>query len=428
MSRTLLRSALIVPVVARPYRGDVIVEDGIIAELRASTGSFDGDVVDCSERVLMPGLINAHLHPELHILKGIVEELDLHAWDEADHLRSAMDLLSSERGHDMQQIAVRASIADCALTGTTCIATYGVTTGADDVAAQELRSLGVRGHVTIRDVAFMAAATQPATRMKPPRMYRLHAEEALTHQELSAAAQAHARGERLVMHAAETEHRLGLVIRQFGTSTVRLLGRYGLLSERMLLSHAVHVDAEEIELLAVNNVPVVSSPTAEMKLADGVAPVVEMLKAGVTVALGTDCAICNNSDDMFLEMRQLGLCQKLRYGANAMGAEQILLSATLYGACALGHEGQLGAIAEGMAADLILVDIANARLQPLVMHSSFDNVAANLVYGATGQDVTDVMIGGEWVVRRRILQNADQQKIWRDLRDAATELYTMILP
>ncbi len=429
-ARTLLRNGLIVPVVSRPFYGDLLIEDGEIAAVRRETiGNFRGDVVACHGRVIMPGLVNAHLHPELHVLKGIVEELELHDWADAEHFDAALELLSSPGGQEIQRAAVRASIADCVLSGSTCLATYGVTTGADDTVAEVLGEIGVRGHVTIRDTTFAPAAgdSQPAQRQQPPRMYRLHAEEALTADELNAAAAAHRRGERLVMHAAETEHRLRLAIEGFGTSTIRLLDRYGLLSERMLLSHAVYVDAEERQLLALNRVPVVSSPTAEMKLADGLAPIVDLLQLGVTVALGTDCAICNNSDDMFLEMRQLGLAQKLRYGAHAISAEQILLSATVHGARALGAEATFGALTEGMAADLIVVDVDNPRMQPLIVSERFDNVAANLVYGVTGQDVTDVMVAGRWLVRDRVLQSGDTKRIWHDLRAGAHELYDKIL-
>jgi 5-methylthioadenosine/S-adenosylhomocysteine deaminase len=428
--RTLLRNGLLVPVVSPPEYADLIVQDGEIAQMHASQDAdFDGDVVDCSNRIIMPGLINAHLHPELHVLKGVVEELDLHDWVGAEWFDAALLLLSSEDGSAIQHAAVRAAIADCLLSGTTCIATYGVTTGADDIVATVLGELGARGHVTIRDTEFrpLPGPVQPAHRRAPPRMYRLHAEEALTPAELAAASAAHRRGERLVMHAAETERRVRQVMEHFGTSTVRLLERYGLLSDRMLLSHAVYVDAEEQALLALNRVAVVSSPTAEMKLADGLAPIVDLLRLGVTVALGTDCAICNNASDMFLEMRQLGLAQKLRYGAHAISAEQILLSATVHGARALGAEGQLGALAEGMSADLLLIDVDNPRLQPLLAGERFSNVAANLVYAATGQDVTDVMIAGRWIVRERKLLTADAPAIWRDLNAAAHELYERIL-
>ncbi|MGQ0561722.1 MAG: amidohydrolase family protein [Gemmatimonadota bacterium] len=426
-SRVLLRNGLLVPVVAPPRHADVVVAAGKVAEIGGTHHDFDGDVVDCSGRIILPGLINAHLHPELQVLKGIVEELDLHDWRDAEHLEEALTLLGTPEGQALQRAAIRASVADCVLSGTTFISTYGITDGADDVTAAILDELGVRGYVTIRDPDFTPAAVAPAHRLRPPRMYRLHAEEALTAAELTAAAVAHRGGERLVMHAAETEHRLRLVIESFGTSTVRLLERWGLLSERVLLSHAVHVDEAEIGLLALNRTPVVSSPSAEMKLSDGLAPIVDMMRAGVTVALGTDCAICNNTNDMFLEMRQLGLSQKLRYGAHAISAEQILLCATVHGARALGFEGELGGLAEDMCADLVLIDVDNPRLQPLLVSERFSNVAANLVYAATGQDVTAVMVDGRWVVRDRVLQTADQSLLWRELRDSAHQLFERIL-
>jgi 5-methylthioadenosine/S-adenosylhomocysteine deaminase len=257
-------------------------------------------------------------------------------------------------------------------------------------------------------------------------MYRLHAEEALTSDELEAAAAAHARGERLVMHAAETQYRIILASMQFGLTTIRLLERYGLLSERMLLSHAVHLDEQERTLLAERRVAVISSPTAEMKLADGIAPIHDYLGRGVTVALGTDSAICNNSSDMLLECRQLGLSQKVSVGPEALSAEQILRCATGGGARALGEAAERGVIAPGLVADLILLDARTPRLQPLVHQPRFSNVAANVVYAATGQDVTDVMIGGSWAVRDRQLLTGDAAAIVHELERAAHSLYARI--
>jgi len=304
------------------------------------------------------------------------------------------------------------------------VAAYGVTVGADEVTAREMIELGLRGAVTVRDVHF-APVDVPAG--MPPRIYRLHAEEALTTAELEAAARAHERGERIVMHAAETQYRIRLVRERFGTTTVRLLERYGLLSPRVLLSHALYVDEEEQALLAERGVIVISSPAAEMKLSDGIAPIAEYLARGITVALGTDTAVCNNSNDLFLEMRQLGLVQKLRYGADAVPADQILRAATRNGARALGAEREFGMLVEGASADLILVDTANPRLQPLVHRDGYSNVVANLVYAATGQDVTDVMIAGRWVVQDRRLLTADAPALWKELERAAAHLYDRIL-
>lgn len=399
---------------------DRIAAIGDPAELRRRFP--DAEPVDCSRRILLPGLVNAHLHPELHVLKGAVEELHLHDWASAKIFDDALAALSSPHGHWIQRAAIRAALADCLLTGTTCVATYGVTRDSDQTAAEEIARLGLRGYVTVRDIEF---APRPPGDI--PRMYRLHAEEALTTAELEAAARAHARGEQIIMHAAETTQRIRLVVEQFGTTTIRLLDRYGLLSPRVLLSHALYVDEEEQELLARYGVPVISSPTAEMKLSDGVAPITDYLALGIPVALGTDCAVCNNSNDMFREMRQLGLVQKLRRGADAMPAEQILRAATSGGARALGATGRFGTLAEGAAADLILVDTANPRLQPLVHRDGYSNVVANLIYAATGQDVTDVMIRGRWVVRERKLLTADADALWEELARAATALYDQIL-
>ncbi|HEX9105664.1 MAG TPA: amidohydrolase family protein, partial [Longimicrobiales bacterium] len=385
---------------------------------------LDAPIHDCRGRILLPGLVNAHLHPELQILKGAVEERSLHDWDDADHFDGALAVLHSPEGRELQRAAIRLALADCLLSGTTMVGVYGITSGANDIAAEEMARLGVRGEITVRDVAFASLPPQA-----PAHRYRVHAEEALTEAELRAAGAALARGEALVMHAAETAHRLKLARELFGTTTIRLLERHGLLGPRTLLSHAVHIDAEECELLARSGTPVVSSPTAELKLADGVAPMGALVAAGGVVALGTDAAVCNNSNDMFLEMRQFGLVQKLRYGAAAVPAEQILRIATRGGAGALGVAAT-GALAPGWAADLVLVQADGVRLQPLVHRPEHSNVAANLVYAATGGDVTDVMVAGQWRVRDRVLLAADGSALTdllTDLGRAAARLYDRVL-
>jgi 5-methylthioadenosine/S-adenosylhomocysteine deaminase len=378
--------------------------------------------VRCGGRILMPGLVNAHLHPDLHVLKGELEELDLHDWQGATRFNAAVDFLGTPEGAPIQQVSIRASLAEALLSGTTCVATYGVTENSEPECERALNELGLRGTVTIRDAAFAPVDSATAWQRSTPCMYRLHAEERLDDTELQAAAAAHRRGERIVMHAAETRTRIEMIRAAFGTTTVRLLDRYGLLSPRLLLSHAVFVDDDELRLMAHRGVHVVVSPAAEMKLSDGVPPVRDMLRLGINVALGTDAAVCNNGTDMFLEMRALGLSQKLRFGATAAPAEQILLMATRAGAAALDASDRIGCIAEGMAADLIAVDVRNPRLQPLRTAGAGSNVATNLVYAATGGDVTDVMVAGRWLVRRRRLLTLDASTLWRRLGRAARML------
>jgi 5-methylthioadenosine/S-adenosylhomocysteine deaminase len=407
----------------------IAVRDGDIAaiggrdEVRASFPVAQR--VGCRGRIIMPGLVNAHLHPDLHVLRGELEELDLHDWRDADRFNVAVAFLGTADGAAVQRASVRASLAEAVLGGTTCVATYGVSTGSAATCEDALRTIGMRGTVTIRDDQFRPlpdCGGRPAWDREVRALYRLHAEERLDDAELRAAARAHGRGEHIVMHAAETTQRLDIIRRSFGTTTIRLLDRYGLLSPAMLLSHAVHVDDEEIRIMAQRGVHVVVSPAAEMKLGDGTPPVHDMHARGISVALGTDAAVCNNSTDMFLEMRLLGLSQKLRYGAATAPAEQILRMATRAGARALGGDGRFGCLAPGMAADLILVDAGSPRLQPLLPGGPHSNLAPNLVYSATGADVTDVMIGGRWVVRRRRMQAVDGRAIRRELAAAAAAL------
>jgi 5-methylthioadenosine/S-adenosylhomocysteine deaminase len=163
----------------------------------------------------------------------------------------------------------------------------------------------------------------------------------------------------------------------------------------------VHVSAAEIDRLARTGTAVVASPVAEMKLADGVSPLAEMLGRGVTVALGTDAAVCNNGCDLFAEMKTAALVQKLTRGARVLPAEQVLGMATRGGARALGLGERLGAIVPGHLADLVLVDGRGAAMRPLIHNRRHSNVVANLVHAATSADVADVMVGGEWRVRER---------------------------
>jgi 5-methylthioadenosine/S-adenosylhomocysteine deaminase len=280
--------------------------------------------------------------------------------------------------------------------------------------------------VTARDDTF-AAADEPRRRepFDYPVFYRLHAEEALFEPELERAAEAHRRGARIVMHAAETERRRDLVRARFGTTTVRLLDRYGLLSPRVLLSHVVHVDDEEIALIARRGAPVVFSAAAEMKLGDGTPPAVAMLRAGISAGLGTDAAVCSNGTDMFIEMRMFAMQQKQRYGAGAISPERILYLATAGGAAALGLQ-RTGRIATGWVADLTLVDAHSPRMLPLSTRNVWNNIASNLVFSATGADVTDVMVGGRWIVRRRRLTMASARAVRTELARAARTLHRRV--
>ena len=414
----------------------MLVRAGRIEALLDPTGD-DGaeplanvEAVDCRERVLLPGLVNAHVHPELILLRGLLEGLSLHEWAHSRLLNDALAVLRSAAGRPLQRAATRATLAECLLGGQTCVVTYGVSDGMEAICADALAGLGLRGWITVRDATFRSRDGEFAV----PHMYRLHAEEALHEPELEAAARAHERGERIVMHAAETRTRRRIARQRFGAPTVQVLERFGLLSSRVLLSHAVFLDDGERELIVRRRSPVLASPAAEMKMADGVAPIARLLQAGATVALGTDAAVCNNGNDLLLEARTLGLLQRLHAGPDTLPAAQLLALATAGGARALDAD-RFGRIEPGQAADLTLIDARSPRMQPL--HAAAptaagdgprppDNVAANIVFAATGQDVRDVMIGGEWRVRDGRPLGFDMDEVGHELAHASRALLTRI--
>ena len=376
----------------------------------------DAEIVDCRGRIVIPGLVNAHLHPDLHLLRGLMEDLGLHEWPECQPLQRSLQALDRADAEPLQRAAVRAALAECALAGQTTIACYGVTPNVDRIAAEELDAFGMRGWVTVRDADFT-----PVDGFAVPHMYRLHAEEALTVPELEAAAAAHERGEWIVMHVAETRERVAIARAAFGATPIRLLARYGLLSPRVLLSHAVHVDDEELALIADAGAPVVSSPVAEAKLADGLAPVAAMAERGIPIALGTDAAVCNNSSDLLLEARMLGLLQRLDRGAATLPAGTLLGYATTGGAAVLGSPAAAG-LAPGAPADLAVLDAAAPHMLPVLHGPRASNLLAGIVFSGTGRDVTDLMVGGRWVVRDRRLVAQDAERIGAELTHAAEEL------
>ena len=223
-------------------------------------------------------------------------------------------------------------------------------------------------------------------------------------------------GAGLHIHVAETRDEIRQIKESYGTTPVRHLDKIGLFELPVLAAHCVHLDQEEIEILAARKVGVAHCPESNMKLASGIAPVTRMLAAGVNVGLGTDGAASNNNLDMLEEMRSASLLQKV---ANedpvVLPSFEALRMATRAGAEVLGLP-DVGLLKPGMKADLILVDFNRPHLCP--RHDFF----AHMVYAAHSADVDTVIINGEVVMEGRRVLTMDEEEVMRKAQEKAFRL------
>lgn len=218
------------------------------------------------------------------------------------------------------------------------------------------------------------------------------------------------------VHVAETRDEIQQIKDSYGTSPVKYLDSLGVFELPVLAAHCVHLDSDDIKILADKKAGVAHCPESNMKLASGVAPVTEMLKAGVVVGLGTDGAASNNNLDLLEEMRSATLLQKVSTGDPlALPSFQALTMATSGGAAALGLN-DVGMLKPGMKADLVLVDFRRPHLYPR------HDLIAHLVYAAQSADVDTVIINGEIVMEGRRVLTMDEEEVMAGAQRCAMRL------
>ncbi|MGH7926865.1 MAG: amidohydrolase family protein, partial [Candidatus Binatia bacterium] len=219
-------------------------------------------------------------------------------------------------------------------------------------------------------------------------------------------------------HVAESKSVVECVRREHGKNgVVEFLHEFGILGPSSIFAHSVHVTKAEIGLLKQTGSSVSHNPVSNMMLGDGVAPVVEMLRQGVNVALGTDGAASNHSQDLFDTMKAASLLQKVHHqDAGAIKPYDVLRMATIGGAKALGLDAICGTIEAGKRADLILVEVNTLHNQPI------NDMASQVVHCAKAADVRTVMVNGEFLMRDRNLTRHDEKQLLADACEANHDL------
>ncbi|HYL89462.1 MAG TPA: TRZ/ATZ family hydrolase [Burkholderiales bacterium] len=413
----------------------VAVRDGQIeallpaAEARARFADYP--VIELGEHVLIPGLVNAHTHAAMTLMRGLADDLPLMRWLE-EHIWPA------EKRHVSAEFVRDGTLLACAEMlrgGITC---FNDMYFFPDAALEAALEAGMRSSHGIIVIEFPSAYAADAAdylrkglelrdryRDEPLASFCLapHAPYTVSDASFRQIATLAAELDLPVhVHVHETDHEIQASLAEHGVRPLERLRRLNLVAPNLIAVHAVHLTAEEIALLARHGCSVAHCPSSNMKLASGFAPVARLAAAGVNIALGTDGAASNNRLDLLEETRLAALLAKAVAGdAQAMPAHAALRAATLGGAQALGLADRIGSIAVGKAADLAAIALRGLELAPC-----FDPVS-QLVYAAGREHVTHVWVAGEArVTEGKLLSGAlsrleNRGRLWQNALGSLAE-------
>lgn len=441
MSELTITNALILPMVEKRIivKGYVRIEDGRLTELGegSPTEKRKGeDIIDAAGCVLMPGLVNAHTHLYQVLLRAIWEDLPLLPW--LKRIYGAARVLRPSHFYAGSLLACAESIKG----GVTTLCEHNFLNPHPECAFETIRAIqdsGLRsvfartimdtgdmvpdcvkespdqafGHIekilaankNNEKISFMTGPNTPPLNTTPGllREIRSFADQK------SIGISAHVAESKAVVEFTQREHRQDGVI--------RFLQEYGIPGPSSIFAHCVDITKEEIAILKETHTSVSHNPVSNMMLGDGVAPVVEMLHQGVNVALGTDGAASNHSQDLFETMKVSSLLQKVHHqDPGIIDPYAVLCMATVGGAEALGLSSVCGTIEVGKRADLILVRLEDAHNQPI------NDLFSQLVHCAKASDVHTTIVNGDILMNDRKLKLMDEKQVVENAKKANTDL------
>ncbi|MCA1591398.1 MAG: amidohydrolase [Acidobacteria bacterium] len=377
-------------------------------------------VVDATGRAVVPGLVNGHTHVPMTLFRGIADDLDLNEW----LTKYIFPAEAKNVTEDFVRVGTQLGLAEMIRGGTT---TYCDMYYFEDAVADETARAGVRGVLGETVIKFPVADNKTwAEAMRYTERYVVkwrghalitpaiapHAPYTVLEEQLrEVRAFSDRTGAPVVIHVSETQKEVDDISKEKGARPVEYLARIGFLGPRVIAAHTVHVNEKEIGLLKDFKVGAVHNPQSNMKLASGIAPVPQMLAAGVALGLGTDGAASNNDLDMWEEMDTAAKLHKVNsHDPRVLPAEEAFALATIGGARALHLDKDIGSIETGKRADLVVVDLDALHQTPRY------NIYSHLVYATKASDVRTVVIEGRVVMRDRQLLTLDEAAIKQKAR------------
>jgi cytosine/adenosine deaminase-related metal-dependent hydrolase len=407
----LLRGGTLLPMGddARPFAGDVLVSGARIAQIGTGLEVPVGtDVVDCSGCYVMPGLVQTHVHLVQTMFRGLAEDVGLLDW-----LRRFIWPLEAAHDEASVRACVRLGLGELLTTGTTTILDMG-TTRWGDVVAEELVRSGIRARFgqammdtgdrvpanllenTRASLDASAALVKRWSKAGAGRIGYAYAPRfalSCTRELLEAVGMLAKMSEVLVhTHSNESAEERTAVQAATGMSPIGYLAQVGIATPRTVIAHGVHVDDAELQTLRESGSAVTHCPSSNLKLGSGVADVVRLRGARITVGIGADGAACNNQLDGFEEVRLATLLARTLRGQGALTAAAALVMATRDGARAMHLEEEVGTLAVGRRADIVVMD--SERLA-----GPGGDPVARIVFGGGSRGVRDVLVDGTLLVR-----------------------------
>lgn len=376
--------------------------------------------VELAHHVLIPGLVNAHGHAAMSLLRGVGDDMPLKSWLEERIWPLEAQLVNDE----FVESGTRLAAAEMIRSGTTCFADNYFF---PEASARVIKQSRLRGQLACPVIDFPTAWAQSsddyiektlalADHYKHDERVHIafgpHSPYSVSDAPLSKiAALAEELDLPIHMHVHETQAEVDAAVAQEGIRPLARLSNLGLLSPRLFCTHMTALTPQEIEAVATNGVHVAHCPESNLKLASGFCPVETLRQAGVNVALGTDGCASNNDLDMFSEMRTAAqLAKAVAHQATALPAAAALQMATLNGARAMGLEELLGSLESGKFADITAVDMRALNAMPLY------DVISQLVYSTQASQVSDVWSGGVALLRNSELQTIDTEQLAQETR------------
>lgn len=386
-------------------------------------GISSDEVIDGKGMLALPGLINTHTHVAMTLFRSYADDLALMDW-----LQNMIWPAEAHLDDDIVYWGSMLAFAEMIRGGTTAFCDMYMFM---ESCAKAAEKAGIRGNIA-RGLAGVTPNGEKALE-ENIRLYQdwnnacdgrirvmlgPHAPYTCPPEYLKKVRDASEKyGIPIHIHLAETKGEVETCIEKFGITPIALMNQIGLFDRPTLAAHCVHVNEEDIQIMAEKHVCVAHNPGSNLKLASGIAPVPKMRSAGITVGLGTDGASSNNKLDMFAEMRLAALIHKAAaLDPFAVKADEAMQMGTAEGAKCLGYD-DLGALDEGKLADIILIDRSGYHWKP-----RFNSISL-AVYAGNSMDVDTVIVNGQLLMRGKELLTIDKEQLDFETERVTKKLY-----